>query len=149
MTEAEWLAATELTPMLAFLREKASDRKLRLFGLDCCRLVSTFLDPRGLKAVDAAERYADALCSPEELEAARLAANEAFCEFSFVYVDHIYKISVKVRNENGCEIPDTRYKIPDTDFCLYKIFQFSYNATILYPVSGIRYLVSCIYATIL
>ena len=81
MTEAEWLVATELSPMLAFLRGKASDRKLRLFGLDCCRLVIALLDPRGLKAVGAAERYADGLCSPEELEAARLVANEAFCEF--------------------------------------------------------------------
>jgi biotin carboxyl carrier protein len=32
MTETEWLAATEPTPMLEFREDKASDRKLRLFA---------------------------------------------------------------------------------------------------------------------
>jgi hypothetical protein len=35
MTEAEWLAAIDPTPMLEFLRRKASDRKLQLFGSAC------------------------------------------------------------------------------------------------------------------
>jgi hypothetical protein len=39
MTEAEWLAATDPLAMLAFLRDsgRASDRKLRKFGLACLR----------------------------------------------------------------------------------------------------------------
>jgi hypothetical protein len=37
MTEAEWLTATDPTPMLKFLSMKASDRKLQLFG-SACRL---------------------------------------------------------------------------------------------------------------
>jgi hypothetical protein len=81
MTEAKWLAATDPTPLLKFLLGKVSDRKLRLFGLDCCRLVLGFLDQRGLKALDAAERYADGQCDLEELAGARSAAHEAFCEF--------------------------------------------------------------------
>jgi hypothetical protein len=35
MTEAEWLASTDPTPMLEALRGKASDRKLILFSLGC------------------------------------------------------------------------------------------------------------------
>ena len=37
MTEAEWLACNDPTPMLEFLRDKASERKLRLFFCACCR----------------------------------------------------------------------------------------------------------------
>ena len=36
MTETEWLAATDPTPMLRFLAGKTSDRKLRLFACSCC-----------------------------------------------------------------------------------------------------------------
>ena len=35
MTEAEWLACTDPTPMLLFLHGRASDRKLRLFIANC------------------------------------------------------------------------------------------------------------------
>src|SRR4051812_41333536 len=38
-SEAEWLACADPGPMLAALGGRGTDRKLRLFGAACCRLV--------------------------------------------------------------------------------------------------------------
>jgi len=79
MTENEWLACTDPAAMLEFLKGKASERKLRLFALACCRE----LDPESVTseptrtAVEVAERYMDGVACPEELEAASRAAAAA------------------------------------------------------------------------
>jgi hypothetical protein len=55
--------------MLAFLEGKASDRKQRLLLCGLCRRVWYQLkDRRSRRAVEVAERYSDALASPQELE---------------------------------------------------------------------------------
>ncbi len=82
MTEAEWLAATDPTTLLEFLRGKASDRKLRLFNCACCRRIWHLLsDYPGRSAVEIAERYLDGGSGPLELATAHDAAVDFITEF--------------------------------------------------------------------
>src|ERR1019366_3851151 len=68
MTEQEWLTCDDPTPMLEFLRGKATDRKLRLFAVACCRRVGNLLyDKYSRKALTIAERYAEAKVSADKL----------------------------------------------------------------------------------
>jgi hypothetical protein len=58
--------------MLAFVRSRVSDRKLRLFACACCRRVWDLLtDDRCRRAVVVAEAFADGRADAEDLEAAR------------------------------------------------------------------------------
>ena len=78
MTEAEWDACADLTPMLEFLRGKASDRKLRLFAAACVRRVWHLLvDVRSRRVVEVAESFADQETSRELLGSARSEATAA------------------------------------------------------------------------
>lgn len=78
MTEAEWLACSEPLPILRFLHGRASERKLRLFVVACCRAIwEGFRDMRSRAAVEVAERFADGLVSAEELRTAYQAAYHA------------------------------------------------------------------------
>jgi hypothetical protein len=45
MTEAEWLACEDPTPMLEFLKGKASDRKVRLLACVSCRMTWHLIPP--------------------------------------------------------------------------------------------------------
>ena len=74
VTDAEWLSCDDPTPMLAYLEGKASDRKLRLFAVACCRRVWEALNEDGRRAVEAAEGFADGLIAVNELRDSGLAA---------------------------------------------------------------------------
>jgi hypothetical protein len=67
MTEAEWDACADPTPMLEFLRRKATERRLRLFACACVRRIWHLLrDERSRRAVEVAEDYADGMAEPDE-----------------------------------------------------------------------------------
>jgi hypothetical protein len=71
MTEAEWLACTDPQKMLEFLGGKASDRKLRLFVVACCRRIRHLdLDEYSHGLIGVAERLADGLATDEVLSTA-------------------------------------------------------------------------------
>jgi hypothetical protein len=75
MTKAEWLACGEPEVMLSFLRNRVSDRKLRLFAVACCRRIWPLLiDDRSRQAIVLAERFAERCASRAERVAARTAA---------------------------------------------------------------------------
>jgi hypothetical protein len=72
MNEQAWLAGTDPQPMLEFLCGKASERKLRLFAVACCRRELHFVEnEQWQRALETAEQYADWLVHDGELEAAR------------------------------------------------------------------------------
>src|SRR4051794_4731984 len=84
MTEEEWLAWDDPGPMMAFLQDRASDRKARLFACAYRRSLAPCLGQRGgppdaqtdaevdaaLKAVEVAERFADGRAGARELACA-------------------------------------------------------------------------------
>ncbi|OAI53955.1 hypothetical protein AYO44_15575 [Planctomycetaceae bacterium SCGC AG-212-F19] len=70
-TEHEWLVCDRPRPMICFLGEKASGRKLRLFAVACCRRIWAHLaDDANRAAVATAERFADGLVTNDERIAA-------------------------------------------------------------------------------
>ncbi len=72
MDERGWLARDDPGPMLEFLQDKASDRKLRLFQVACCRRAWHLLPNDSCReAVLVAERYADGQAKDRERRAFR------------------------------------------------------------------------------
>jgi hypothetical protein len=81
MTETEWLGCNDPDEILFWLKDRSSDRKMRLFGLACCqRIAHLFPDRRSKSALVILEHYADGQCSNDELRSACEAANEAYLE---------------------------------------------------------------------
>ena len=68
MTEEDWISLADPQPMLAYLRGSASDRKLRLFAVACCRSLGEELPgPHFHDAISLAEQFADGEASGDRL----------------------------------------------------------------------------------
>src|SRR5262245_36530144 len=67
MRREDWAQSNDLASMLGFLRGKSSDRKLRLFGLACCRHAGRFAEDESRAVLAVVEHYADGLVGPEAL----------------------------------------------------------------------------------
>jgi hypothetical protein len=78
MTEAEWLAHDEPTPMLRQLGAAPSLRKRRLLVLACCcRLIDLLNNHHLRQALQVAESWIEGACVPTERKNARRAAHAA------------------------------------------------------------------------
>jgi hypothetical protein len=85
MTEAEWLACDEPSPLWESCASWANDRKLRLFGCACCRLVqSKLIDARCITLITQAEAFADARTNEERalIHEYRRSANKLLTEYA-------------------------------------------------------------------
>jgi hypothetical protein len=82
VTEAEWLACTDSNLLIRFveMERKGTCRKLRLFGVACCRRLRRLLDDdRVWRIVEVAEGYADGRTDAARLRAAHR-RSDALCK---------------------------------------------------------------------
>jgi hypothetical protein len=78
MTEVEWLTCSDPDPMLDDLRERTSQRKLRLFAAACCRRIWHLLDsPLSRRPVEVAEDFADGKATRADCSIAEFDSHEA------------------------------------------------------------------------
>ena len=83
MTESEWLACTDLEPMLDSLRAGASGRKLLLSLCSCVRRLENLLRDRTCwDCIEVVERFVDARATRNELRDTLIAAQAALEEFA-------------------------------------------------------------------
>jgi hypothetical protein len=92
--ERDWLNATDPRAMLEVVRDKASDRRLRLFGCACVRrLWDLLLEEQSRRLVEVGELYADGFVDEQELSEVRQS-----------YDDYLHEV-----DEGDCELvlPET------------------------------------------
>lgn len=78
VTEAEWLACSDMNRMFEFLSGRTSDRKLRLFACACFGRIWDRLPATIRRAVEISERYASGLADELEWAATWTASEPPF-----------------------------------------------------------------------
>jgi hypothetical protein len=79
VAKSEWNSCDDPQALLSFLAGRASQRKLRLLAVACCRQLFTgvIAEEQTRAAIEVAERYADGWVTKQDLTAARQAATAA------------------------------------------------------------------------
>jgi hypothetical protein len=81
MTQVEWLNCNEPQRMVNYLLSRVSNRKLRLFGCECCKRLLPLIEiTASLSAIEVAERFAEGTASQIELETAEAEARTALLQ---------------------------------------------------------------------
>ncbi len=94
MTEAEWLVSDDPDEMYVAVERGASARKMRLFGVACCRRVWNLMtDPEHRAAVEASEKFADGLIDEAALDGAFVPVGETVRESSTEWTVHRWMAS--------------------------------------------------------
>jgi hypothetical protein len=101
MTEAEWLSCCDPQKMLDFLRDRASDRKLRLFAAASFRrLVALLPDPRQRRGIEALEQLAEGAATQGLLRAVTTEVRQAIPSDEWVAGnDHPHFIALMLYRE--------------------------------------------------
>jgi hypothetical protein len=82
MTEAEWLACSDSESLRCHICKGTSERKLRLFAVDCFRNVIRLLpDPRQHQAITTLDELAEGIAGPTARRQASVLSRRAFAEF--------------------------------------------------------------------
>jgi hypothetical protein len=77
MTEAEWLACTDPIAVLEAGGERATDRKVRLFAVACCRQVAHLAPKPKQEALEAALAFAERFADGRATRGERVKAEKA------------------------------------------------------------------------
>ena len=106
MTEAEWLACEDTRPMLEYLGEKASDRKLNLFAAWCCWAIWGHMKKGSRRNVEVTERFFEGRARQTVLNAAIAKATAAFEDTSENTIEHYITLPASLVPVNDVQEAD-------------------------------------------